>query len=152
MIKLLVLLTFILQSGHRIQINDVTNEEVFGEHGKTLYHTLGQINVQPFDIKDSDAYVLLLTNIGGDLTLQQYEKFSFNDPTLLQYKWSYSFTIDTPEDGFSIYAVMVDKFNDKLEDQLTNEMKEMRSVEEVIGRLRRMDRVDPLNFNLFFVN
>ena len=101
------------QGGHRILVEAVTSEEAFGEHGKTTYHTKGKFNVEPFDVKDGDVYVLVMSSGGDKLLLHNYEKFNLRDVAQTNFNWSYSFTIDTPEDDFSIYAVLVDRFNDR---------------------------------------
>ncbi len=147
-----ILLSLILfQGGHRIMVQDVTSEEPFGEPGKMTYHVLGSFVVKPFDVKGSDAYVLVVTNIDGKITLHNYEKFNLQDPNTVNYKFSHSFTIDKPDTDFSVYALLVDKFSDKHEEEILSKTATMGSVEELFGMLRQMDRVDPLNFNLLYV-
>ena len=139
------------QGGHRILVEAVTSEEAFGEHGKTTYHTKGKFNVEPFDVKDGDVYVLVMSSGGDKLLLHNYEKFNLRDVAQTNFNWSYSFTIDTPEDDFSIYAVLVDRFNDRYFERFQQEAQSMTSGEQFIGVLRREDRIDPMNFNLYWV-
>lgn len=148
---MLVLVFLLFQGGHRVTIEAVSTEEAYGEHGKITYHTKGKFSIEPFDVKDRDAYVLLLTNASEKLMLHNFEKFSFRDVSRTSFNWSYSFTIDVPEEDFSIYAILVDRFNDDLFEQYQKDVNNMMSVEQVIGKLRKENRVDPLNFNLYYV-
>ncbi len=150
--KLLIISSLIFfQGGHRIVVEAVTSEEAFGEHGKLTYHTKGKFSIEPFDIKDRDAYVLLVTSANDRLIFHNYEKFSFRDVTRTEYNWSYSFSIDKPTEDFSIYAILVDRFNDDHFEKYEKEVTGMSSVEQFVGQLRKLDRVDPMNYNLFWV-
>ena len=150
-LNMLMISFLVFQGGNRVTIQAVTSEEAYGEHGKTTYHTKGNFSVEPFDIKDRDAYVMLLTNVDSKIALHNYEKFNFSDVNRTTYNWSYSFTITTPEEDFSIYAILVDRFNDNLFEEYQTAVGSMSSIEQVIGKLRKEDRVDPMNFNLYFV-
>ena len=143
-------LTTWFQSGNSIQIDQVTKGDSFSQ-GESTYHSIGKLKVEPFDIKDRDAYVLLLSNAGGKLVFHEFEKFAFNDVNRTSFNWSYSFNISTPKDDFNVYAILVDKFSDAYFNQFEKDVANMSSIEELIGVLRKTDRIDPLNFNIFWV-
>lgn len=149
-IHLFIALLFVAQGGHKIEIEDVRRGDSF-EQGQSTYHTFGKISIEPFDIKDRDAYVLLVSNSNSKLTFHEYEKFALSDVNRTTFNWSYSFNIDTPQDDFNVYAILTDKFSKNLFETFEKEVSGMNSIEQLIGKLRETGRIDPLNFTIFWV-
>jgi hypothetical protein len=149
-INMLLLSLFLFQGGNRIQIENVQSQAAI-DFGQMIYKAFGSFSIEPFDIKDRDAYVLLVSNANNTLALHETERFTFSKVNVLTFNWNYSFTIEKPQDDFNVYAILVDRFSDDHKKALEAEMKNMESSEEVITYLRKTDRIDPLNFAVFWV-
>jgi hypothetical protein len=146
-----LLISLFLQGGNKIQIDDVKGKADDFDVNKITYGVFGSFNVEPFDIKGRDAYVLVLYNTGEQVTLNSYKKFSLTNVAITNYNWTSSFTIDSPDDDFNVYAILVDRFNDKYFEKFQEMATSMGSFEEIVGALRKTDRIDPLNFSVFWV-
>lgn len=145
-----ILFSMELQAGNRITIDDVRAESTFDQN-KTDFKAFGSFSVEPFDIKDKDAYVLYFSNLNEELVFHKFEKFQMRSVSALKFNWSYTFTVDKPKDDFNFYAILVDKFSDRYYLELSDSMGEMSSIESVVTYLRRKDRIDPMNFAIFWV-